>query len=790
MANQIVVSAGAKVRNLQDVIIGTSGVLTSLGFDVANGVPRLDVNGKILVSQLPNSVMEYKGTWNAATNTPTLVNGTGNQGDVYLCNVAGTVDFGAGAIAFVVGDQVIYSGSIWQRASGATGTVTSVAITESGDSLNITGSPITTSGTINIGFNGTNLQYVNGAGNLTTFPILTGYVTAVSGTAPVVSSGGTTPAISMAAATSSVDGYLTSADFTTFNNKQNAITLTTTGTSGASTLVGATLNIPNYGSALTGYVPYTGATTNVDLGTFNLTADVITGATGSFTSNGGSDTFAINHSSGAGIALNITKGGSGEGLYINKTSGSGNAATIIGTLNATTLVKSGGTSSQYLMADGSVSTLTNPITGTGTSGQVAYFNGTSSLTSNAAFAFTPTSQLLVNNSVTAASAIARGTNLTPTLTAAANSDVLVGLDINPTFTNGAFTGVQNTALRANGNGIINGNFSISQSFTVPYSGVSATVYGSLELGTYNGTFADGNLIVRGYAALGGISKGSWGAVGSNYYLTGVANSLVRRNADFVSIMDMQSGGFQWKTAPSSTANSVITLSELMRLNANGNLLLNTTTDAGFRLDVNGTARVQSSLEVVSVNAGSSLIQQWSYSSAPSAYRLQLNTNVSTGIVKYSFDLLNNSTSFSNNLVLDRGNIGIGQISPLRRLDVASDGTNWGSAIFGGAGGTDKIQIGNLSSVATIAAVNSAASAFTNISIAPQGGNVLIGTSTDVASAVLQVSSTTKGFLPPRMTSAQRTAISSPATGLIVYQTDGVEGLWLRTSTGWVELTVV
>ena len=176
MSQQIQISGGAKVRNLQDVIIGTSGVLSSLAFDVANGVPKLDSNGKILVSQLPNSVMEYKGTWNAATNTPTLVNGTGNQGDVYLCNVAGTVNFGAGPIAFVVGDQVIYSGSIWQRASGATGTVTSVALTESGDSLNITGSPITTSGTINIGFNGTNLQYINGAGNLTTFPILTGYV--------------------------------------------------------------------------------------------------------------------------------------------------------------------------------------------------------------------------------------------------------------------------------------------------------------------------------------------------------------------------------------------------------------------------------------------------------------------------------------------------------------------------------------------------------------------------------------------------------------------------------------
>jgi hypothetical protein len=41
-----------------------------------------------------------------------------------------------------------------------------------------------------------------------------------------------------------------------------------------------------------------------------------------------------------------------------------------------------------------------------------------------------------------------------------------------------------------------------------------------------------------------------------------------------------------------------------------------------------------------------------------------------------------------------------------------------------------------------------------------------------------------------MTSAQRTAITSPATGLIVYQTDGVEGLWVKTSTTWRELTVV
>ena len=172
MANQIVISSGAKVRNLSGVLTGTAGVVDALGINVANGIPQLDGSGKILVSQLPNSVMEYKGTWNAATNTPTLVNGTGNQGDVYLCNVAGTVNFGAGAITFAVGDQAIYSGTIWQKAGGSTGTVTSVAVTETGDALTITGSPITTSGTINIGFAGISSQYVNGAGALTTFPTL------------------------------------------------------------------------------------------------------------------------------------------------------------------------------------------------------------------------------------------------------------------------------------------------------------------------------------------------------------------------------------------------------------------------------------------------------------------------------------------------------------------------------------------------------------------------------------------------------------------------------------------
>jgi hypothetical protein len=137
---------------------------------VSNGYASLDSGGKVPISQLPSSIMEYKGTWNASTNTPTLANGTGDTGDVYICNVAGTVNFGAGPLTFAVGDYVIYSGTIWQRSSGAVGTVTSVAVSRSGDALAITGSPVTTSGTINVGFAGNSTQYINGAGNLVTFP--------------------------------------------------------------------------------------------------------------------------------------------------------------------------------------------------------------------------------------------------------------------------------------------------------------------------------------------------------------------------------------------------------------------------------------------------------------------------------------------------------------------------------------------------------------------------------------------------------------------------------------------
>ena len=66
-------------------------------------------------------------------------------------------------------------------------------------------------------------------------------------------------------------------------------------------------------------------------------------------------------------------------------------------------------------------------------------------------------------------------------------------------------------------------------------------------------------------------------------------------------------------------------------------------------------------------------------------------------------------------------------------------------------------------------------------------NILIGTTVDTASSILKLESTTKGFLPPRMTNAQRAAITSPAVGLMVYCTDTTEGVYVYKSTGWAML---
>jgi hypothetical protein len=96
----------------------TGTVSDQAEYGAPNGLATLDGSGKVPSSQLTVEVMEYKGTWDANTNTPTLVDGTGNTGDTYKVSVAGTQDLGSGSIDFEVGDLAIYSGTIWEQISG------------------------------------------------------------------------------------------------------------------------------------------------------------------------------------------------------------------------------------------------------------------------------------------------------------------------------------------------------------------------------------------------------------------------------------------------------------------------------------------------------------------------------------------------------------------------------------------------------------------------------------------------------------------------------------------------
>lgn len=129
--------------------------------------------------------------------------------------------------------------------SGSTNTLTNIA------NASLTNSAIT----------------INGTSTSLGGSINVGTVTSVTGTSPVVSSGGATPAISMPAATASVNGYLTSTDWTTFNNKSN--------TNGTVTSVSGTGTVS--GISLSGTVTTTG---NLTLGgTLDLSAPPVIGGT-------------------------------------------------------------------------------------------------------------------------------------------------------------------------------------------------------------------------------------------------------------------------------------------------------------------------------------------------------------------------------------------------------------------------------------------------------------------------------------------------------------------------------
>jgi len=167
---------------------------------------------------------------------------------------------------------------------------------------------------------------------------------------------------------------------------------------------------------------------------------------------------------------------------------------------------------------------------------VVHLNGTENITGQKTF----------NPSVSASASVARGSYFTPTLTATANNDELVGLQVSPSFANGAFTGVNNISIKA----------------------------GQLGLGSKNRAGATGS---NAY-----VSYGSAGGSGIYPFATNgvlVLESRTNNNADIAFL--------------SGTASDVRGYFS----GATGNFHIGYTsgTDNGFKLDVNGTSRFQSTV---------------------------------------------------------------------------------------------------------------------------------------------------------------------------------------------------
>lgn len=70
---------------------------------------------------------------------------------------------------------------------------------------------------------------------------------------------------------------------------------------------------------------------------------------------------------------------------------------------------------------------------------------------------------------------------------------------------------------------------------------------------------------------------------------------------------------------------------------------------------------------------------------------------------------------------------------------------------------------------------------------PATGSAGIGTTAPNVSSILEIKSTTKGVLVPRMTKTQRDAIATPATGLLIYQTNSQPGFYYYSGTAWTAL---
>lgn len=210
-----------------------------------------------------------------------------------------------------------------------------------------------------------------------------GGVSSVTGAAPVVSSGGANPAISMAASTSSVNGYLASADWVTFNAKQAALTFSAplVNTSG-------TISIPVATGSVNGYLA------SADWTTFNgkqASGSYITALTGDVTASGPGSVAAAVALVGGSSAANVHSAELAANAATNantvskivKRDASGNFAAGAITLNGHILSHQGVAPTAAVQASAGTGASCSVAHATDNAGQISITTGSGSVSTGA-----------------------------------------------------------------------------------------------------------------------------------------------------------------------------------------------------------------------------------------------------------------------------------------------------------------------------------------------------------------------------------------------------------------------